>query len=350
MPFSGKVNSYYESLYKKVIQESGMTSLRVDELYGPKPIISDITEGIAKADIVLADLTNRNPNVNYELGIAHTLGKPTILIAQSKADISFDYQHIRIYFYDTSDINWQNDLSKYISNSINVIKNNPTGFSLFDYALVEKKSEQKKSNQNITSYLSSIYKQQKAEINYEYEFYIDESGNALIETVFHVRTNKEFSLLKYKIFNAIPGNIEIKSVVEIGNNKSVNYFISEKGDYFKGIYMLLDTKPKNYSFRVKLIVFAENYITDLILKNKSISYHHTDNRQDKEIQYNDRLVKYYFPSTDKFEKIDAKATIMYDDGTSETKKLLKKKVRNRYLFEMQNTDKIIPEFNIEFNI
>ena len=71
-----------------------------DDFFAANSVISDVWDAINHARVLIADCTNRNPNVFYELGIAHTLGKPVILIAQSKDDIPFDVQHIRTILYD----------------------------------------------------------------------------------------------------------------------------------------------------------------------------------------------------------------------------------------------------------
>ena len=60
--------------------------------------MQDIWKSICEARVVIADLTNLNPNVMYELGIAHTVGKETILIYQKpteKIKFPFDLSHIR---------------------------------------------------------------------------------------------------------------------------------------------------------------------------------------------------------------------------------------------------------------
>ena len=49
--------------------------------------------------MVVCDCSDRNPNVFYEIGIAHTLGKEVVLITQSKDDIPFDLRHIRYVQY-----------------------------------------------------------------------------------------------------------------------------------------------------------------------------------------------------------------------------------------------------------
>jgi len=54
---------------------------------------------IDRSRVVICDCTGRNPNVFYEIGIAHTLGREVILITQIDADIPFDLRHLRYVTY-----------------------------------------------------------------------------------------------------------------------------------------------------------------------------------------------------------------------------------------------------------
>jgi chaperonin GroEL len=90
-------------------------TLKADEIYGTGPIIQDIWKQIWAATVVIADVTGKNPNVNYELGICHTLGVPTVIITQSMDDVPFDYRHRRCIQYSTDGSTWQRDLKKSIT-------------------------------------------------------------------------------------------------------------------------------------------------------------------------------------------------------------------------------------------
>jgi len=61
--------------------------------------MQSVWEGINRARLIIADLTGRNPNVFYELGIAHTLGKPVIMLTQSMDYVPFDLRHLRCIVY-----------------------------------------------------------------------------------------------------------------------------------------------------------------------------------------------------------------------------------------------------------
>jgi chaperonin GroEL len=115
MPFKQPFKDYYEDIIKPAAKAAGLEARKADEIYGTGPIIHDIWSHIWKASVVIADVTEKNPNVNYELGICHALGVPTVIIAQSIDDVPFDYQHRRCIVYETSGSVWQRELKKAIT-------------------------------------------------------------------------------------------------------------------------------------------------------------------------------------------------------------------------------------------
>ena len=62
-------------------------------------MIQDVVSLIDRSSVVICDCSGRNPNVFYEIGIAHTLGREVILITQSAEDIPFDLRHLRYVSY-----------------------------------------------------------------------------------------------------------------------------------------------------------------------------------------------------------------------------------------------------------
>jgi hypothetical protein len=102
MPFKAKLEKVYTSHIKKMAEELGLTILRADEIFSPTPFMEKVWEGICSADLVLADCTEKNPNVFYEIGIAHTVGKEVVLITRSDKDIPSDIEHFDYipYIYD----------------------------------------------------------------------------------------------------------------------------------------------------------------------------------------------------------------------------------------------------------
>jgi hypothetical protein len=94
MPFSAQFMPVYTALHRAVA-DSGMICQRADDIWVHDHIIQDVVSLICKASVVVCDLTGRNPNVFYEMGIAHAVGKDVIMITQAAADVPFDVAHIR---------------------------------------------------------------------------------------------------------------------------------------------------------------------------------------------------------------------------------------------------------------
>lgn len=100
MPFSEELREIYTEVYKPTCEENKIHCWRVDEISSPGSITRDIVEGILDADIIIADLTNQNPNVFYELGIAHASGNKTIMTSKSLDYVPFDIANYRIILYE----------------------------------------------------------------------------------------------------------------------------------------------------------------------------------------------------------------------------------------------------------
>jgi hypothetical protein len=101
MPFLAEIDPIYRDHIKEVVETKIKTTVgRADDFYTNHEIMKDVWSAIYYSDVVIADCTGRNPNVFYEIGIAHTLGKKTILIAQKIDDIPFDVRHIRNIVYE----------------------------------------------------------------------------------------------------------------------------------------------------------------------------------------------------------------------------------------------------------
>ena len=98
MPFSADFDSVYDVI-KDVCGKIECPALRIDEIYGPRKIINDVFSTIAQSRLVVCDLTGRNPNVLYETGLAHALGRDVILLTQSEQDVPFDLRQIRFIRY-----------------------------------------------------------------------------------------------------------------------------------------------------------------------------------------------------------------------------------------------------------
>jgi hypothetical protein len=143
MPFGDLFDDYYEFVYIPAIKASNLLPKRADDLYRPSTIIHDIWAMTHQAKIILADLSGKNPNVFYELGLAHALAKPAILIAESFEDVPFDLRALRVIIYDKNKPNWGQLLKEDIESAIKEVLESPLDAVLPAFLNIKKSSETK---------------------------------------------------------------------------------------------------------------------------------------------------------------------------------------------------------------
>ncbi|WP_211357410.1 hypothetical protein [Nocardioides rubriscoriae] len=125
-PFAAPLGGYYESIFKPAVTQAGLTAVRADaEIFGTGKIIDQIWRGIRDADVLVAELTTKNPNVFYELGLAHAYEKPVVLVSSNQDDVPFDLRHIRVILYDQTDPFWGQKLIDKVADNIRSALNNP---------------------------------------------------------------------------------------------------------------------------------------------------------------------------------------------------------------------------------
>lgn len=135
MPFDEAFEDVYKLGIKPACQTAGAYCERVDEQIFDERILDRIYNQIAKADLVIADMTGRNANVFYEVGYAHALGKLTILLTQNADDIPFDLKHFPHIVYGAKISVLQGELAKrvkhYVDNPPSKISDIKLGLELF---------------------------------------------------------------------------------------------------------------------------------------------------------------------------------------------------------------------------
>jgi hypothetical protein len=132
MPFADPLGSYYASVYEPAIKKAGLTAVRADaDIYGTGKIIDQIWNGINAARVLVAELTKRNPNVLYELGLAHALKKPVVVVSSNEEDVPFDVKHVRVIYYEVTDPFWGSKLIDKVAENILSALKNPAEAVLF---------------------------------------------------------------------------------------------------------------------------------------------------------------------------------------------------------------------------
>ncbi len=139
MPFTPKWSTVVWQTIRRRMEKLGFKTTRADEQYGEQ-VLEDIWRGLCEASIIIADVTGRNPNVYYELGLAHVLGRRILLLTQDVHDIPFDTSIYRHILYKMPCLPWRRKcelirLSDELEKTINWIRENellPTAGPLAD--------------------------------------------------------------------------------------------------------------------------------------------------------------------------------------------------------------------------
>ena len=105
-PFNELYNKRFDSLYKPAIEAAGMTAYRVDQDPTATVLVESIEANIKRAAVCLADISEDNPNVWYELGFAIAAGRPVVMACSDEREkngkqFPFDIRHRAIVTYKT---------------------------------------------------------------------------------------------------------------------------------------------------------------------------------------------------------------------------------------------------------
>jgi hypothetical protein len=120
MPFRDELTPVYKDHILKIANHLNVTCTRGDDFFSTEGIITEVWSAIYHAELCIADCTGRNPNVFYEIGVAHTVGRPCILIAQSIDDIPFDIRHLRVIIYKYTPLGMK-DFETKLENTIRTV-------------------------------------------------------------------------------------------------------------------------------------------------------------------------------------------------------------------------------------
>lgn len=106
MPYKPEFNAVYTAL-QNASERIGLKCDRADDIWEEDAIIQDVVNLIGRSKVVICDCSGKNPNVFYEAGIAHAIGKEVILIAQTPDDLPFDLRHLRRLYYSANILGYQ---------------------------------------------------------------------------------------------------------------------------------------------------------------------------------------------------------------------------------------------------
>jgi hypothetical protein len=125
MPFGPWPDRYFKDIYVPAIRDAGFEPIRADGLFNAGSVIEQIWDQIGRAKVLLAELTGKNPNVFYELGLSHAISKPVVFVSGALEDVPFDLRHLRVVTYDTKEPNWGELLRRQITTYLKNAKSEP---------------------------------------------------------------------------------------------------------------------------------------------------------------------------------------------------------------------------------
>lgn len=119
IPFAPQFTDVRKSM-AQACQENNLTLKAADDVWEEAILIDDIMRLIRTACIVIVDFSGKNPNVMYETGVAHALGKEVIPVSQSIDDVPFDVKHHRVLLYENNEAG-REALRKHLASRIKTI-------------------------------------------------------------------------------------------------------------------------------------------------------------------------------------------------------------------------------------
>jgi hypothetical protein len=126
MPFHSLFDAEYQRVIQPAIEDVGLTCIRGDEIYSPSPIHQGIWNSIRQARLVVAELSGRNPNVMYEVGLAHAIGKPIVMLTRNEEDVPFDLRSVKYIYYKEANPFWGATLHSDLTRVLRVVLDSPT--------------------------------------------------------------------------------------------------------------------------------------------------------------------------------------------------------------------------------
>ncbi len=127
MSLNDKISdNLYRHSIKPICKKLNLFAIRADEIFSPNPILDDIVGAVENAKVIIADITGRNANVFYELGMSHTLKRSQTIIITRDAhkEVPFDVGHFRIIKYEDS-ISGKSAFENNLEQTIRVILADP---------------------------------------------------------------------------------------------------------------------------------------------------------------------------------------------------------------------------------
>lgn len=116
-----RANNVRDFVIKPAVEPLGYQVLRSDDVADPGLIVQQIVNTVVTAELVIADLTDLNPNVLYELAVRHETGRPVITIAESDTKLPFDVNQVRTIFFNHTNLRSADECKQRIQEQLQAI-------------------------------------------------------------------------------------------------------------------------------------------------------------------------------------------------------------------------------------
>ena len=195
MPFDDEFFEVYEMIKTRFHEEFEFSNAAAED--NQQNIIADIIQPLCEADIILADLTGLNPNVMYELGVAHTFGKKTIVITQDNlSELPFDLKSYRTKNYTTHFKNF-NELLEYLDKNLHGAVDGSVAFSNPVLDFISRKHDFNNTYLNESGYQKDSNLDEGGFLDYISE--IEEDSKKMTENLQAICTNMQQMNAEIKI-------------------------------------------------------------------------------------------------------------------------------------------------------
>ncbi|MFN7979216.1 MAG: hypothetical protein U0P30_13860 [Vicinamibacterales bacterium] len=257
MPFGGYFDGYYTDVIRPSLERAGVECKRADEIYSTRAILQDIYDAIQSADICLADVTDKNPNVSYELGVAHALRKPTIITTQRLEDVPFDYKHLRIVKYDPMRTGWERQYKDTLAQTAKRVIADPDA-----NLVLSPRETASREVRLLRQHLLDIFYAEAHDLDRTNNVFVEPDGTCSIKTIWKgVATQSGLYHLCHNVVCDAEGPIEVVRAYDRLNARELEHLeFSSGANHLSYFFFFKQFKSHGQTFEAETEVRARRYI------------------------------------------------------------------------------------------
>lgn len=302
MPFGGYFDGYWRDIIRPALEAVGVEPVRADEIYSTGAIIEDIYSAILQSDVCIADVTDKNPNVSYELGMAHAAKKPTILITQHISDVPFDYRHLRHIVYNPMQSGWECRFMEALTNTVREAISNPAR----NIALKTDENYGPIRDADVMrTHLKNIFYVQAYDLDQENDIFIGGAAGCIMATAWRGTARSRLHHLCHNVVCDIACKIKVKRAYDVINARNLDYVTLEESANHKSYFVLLKQhKEPGQPYHIETEVIAPGYLDLNLLSSRTGAVISTQ-AAEQGIRYIRKTNRLHFPKENRFAGVEA---------------------------------------------